>query len=322
MTYSRLLSTGSYLPAKVVTNYDLERQVDTTHEWIYSRTGIEKRHIAESGETTCDLAERAAIRALESGNTDASEIDLIVFATTTADQVFPSSACLLQERLGIAGSPAFDVQAVCAGFMYAIDVADKFIRTQSAAKALVIGAETFSRIIDWNDRATCVLFGDGAGAVVLEASETPGLHSTHLHANGKYKDLLSVPVGVSKQYDSVIDGTAYTQMQGSEVFRVAVKCMGDAADEALSANQMDIGDVDWLVPHQANLRILNATANRLGMPMEKVVVTVGEHGNTSAASIPLALDCAVRDGRIRRGHKVLIDGFGGGFTWGAALFTF
>ncbi len=322
MTYSRIRSTGSYLPSKAVTNFDLEKSVDTSHDWIYSRTGIEKRHVAADDEMTCDLAEQAARCALESGDLDASQVDLVVLATTTADQVFPSSACLLQERLGIKGSPAFDVQAVCAGFTYAIDIADKFIRTGSATKALVVGAETFSRIIDWSDRSTCVLFGDGAGAVVLESSDAPGLHSTHLHADGRYKDLLSVPVGVSKQYKYVLNGTAYTQMQGSEVFRVAVKCMGEVAEEAMSANQLNINDLDWMVPHQANVRIINATADRLGLDRRKVVVTVAEHGNTSAASIPLALDCAVRDGRIQRGHKVLIDGFGGGFTWGAALITY
>ncbi len=322
MIYSRVRSTGSYLPSKVVTNHDLENQVETSDEWIVSRTGIKERHIAEDGETTCDLAEIASRNALKFGELDASDIDLVVFATTTADQVFPSSACLLQERLGIAGSPAFDVQAVCAGFMYAVDVADKFLRTGSAQRALVIGAETFSRIIDWTDRETCVLFGDGAGALVLEASDKPGIHSSHLHANGRYKDLLCVPVGVSNQYDSVVNGTAYTRMRGSEVFRLAVKCMGEVASEALTTSGIDVSEVDWLVPHQANYRILKTTASQLGVPMEKVVVTVAEHGNTSAASIPLALDSAVRDGRIQRGQKVLINGFGGGFTWGAALFTY
>ena len=322
MIYSKICGTGSYLPSNVVTNYDLESLVDTTHDWIVSRTGIKERRIAPTEESTCDLAEHASVAALESAGVDATEIDLIVVATTTADQVFPSSACLLQQRLGIKGSPAFDVQAVCAGFMYALDVADKFIRTGSAAKALIVGAETFSRIIDWTDRSTCVLFGDGAGAMVLEASETGGVHSTHLYADGQYKDLLSVPAGVSRSFDKIIDGTAYTQMQGTEVFKVAVRCMGDVSDEALTANGASVDDIDWLIPHQANIRIISATAKRLNLPMDKVVVTVDRHGNTSAASIPLAFDTAVRDGRIKRGHNILITGFGGGFTWGSAYLTY
>ena len=322
MIYSKICGTGSYLPSNVVTNYDLESLVDTTHDWIVSRTGIKERRIAPTEESTCDLAEHASVAALESAGVDATEIDLIVVATTTADQVFPSSACLLQQRLGIKGSPAFDVQAVCAGFMYALDVADKFIRTGSAAKALIVGAETFSRIIDWTDRSTCVLFGDGAGAMVLEASETGGVHSTHLYADGQYKDLLSVPAGVSRAFDKIIDGTAYTQMQGTEVFKVAVRCMSDVSDEALAANGASVDDIDWLIPHQANIRIISATAKRLNLPMDKVVVTVDRHGNTSAASIPLAFDTAVRDGRIKRGHNILITGFGGGFTWGSAYLTY
>lgn len=322
MSFSKIIATGSYLPTNVVTNYDLEKMVDTSHDWIFSRTGIEQRHIAHSTETTCDLAEQAVYAAMESGRFDASDIDLIVVATTTADQVFPSTACILQERLGIRNSPAFDVQAVCAGFLYAIDIADKFIRTDCANRALVIGAETFSRIIDWTDRTTCVLFGDGAGAVVLEASGTPGIHSTHLRANGTYKDLLSVPVGVSRNFDQVINGSAYTQMQGGEVFKIAVKCMEQIAIEALEANDAVVDQVDWLIPHQANIRIITATARRLGIPMEKVIVTINQHGNTSAASIPLALDTAVRDGRINTGDTIMIEGFGGGFTWGSAFLTF
>ncbi len=322
MIYARVCGTGSYLPSNIVSNYDLEKTVDTSHEWILARTGIVKRHIAEDHESTCDLAEQATYEALESSGIDASEIDLIVLATTTADQVFPSSACLLQQRLGIRGSPAFDVQAVCAGFMYALDIADKFIRTKSATKALVVGAETFSRIIDWNDRSTCVLFGDGAGAMIIEASDTPGIHSTHLHADGQYKDLLSVPAGVSKNLNQIVNGSAYTQMQGSEVFKIAVKCMEKVAVEALEANQVGIEDVDWFIPHQANIRIISATAKRLNIPMDKVVVTVDQHGNTSAASIPLAFDVAVRDGRIKSGQNILIEGFGGGFTWGAAYLTY
>ena len=322
MTYARVVSTGSYLPSNRVSNYDLEKMVDTSHEWILSRTGIENRHIAEDHESTSDLAEKAAIAALEAASLSPDSIDLIVMATTTADQVFPSSACLLQDRLGIKGSPAFDVQAVCAGFMYALDIAEKFIRTASATRALVIGAETFSRIIDWEDRSTCVLFGDGAGAIIVEASDTPGIHTTHLHADGQYKDLLSVPVGVSKNFNKVVNGSAFTQMQGGEVFRIAVKCMEKVAEEALEANGIDIDSVDWMIPHQANMRIITATAKRLGMPMSKVIVTVNQHGNTSAASIPLAFDVAVRDGRIKPGDRILIEGFGGGFTWGAAFLTY
>ncbi len=322
MTYARVVSTGSYLPANRVSNYDLEKMVDTSHEWILSRTGIENRHIADEHETTSDLAEKAAVAALEAANLEPDSIDLIVMATTTADQVFPSSACLLQDRLGIKGSPAFDVQAVCAGFMYALDIAEKFIRTESATRALVIGAETFSRIIDWEDRSTCVLFGDGAGAIIVEASDAPGIHSTHLHADGQYKDLLSVPVGVSKNFNKVVNGSAFTQMQGGEVFKIAVKCMEKVAEEALEANGAEIDSIDWMIPHQANMRIITATAKRLGMPMSKVIVTVNQHGNTSAASIPLAFDVAVRDGRIKPGDRILIEGFGGGFTWGAAFLTF
>ena len=322
MTYARIVSTGSYLPSNRVSNHDLEKMVDTSHEWILSRTGIENRHIAEDHESTSDLAEKAAISALEAANLSPDSIDLIVMATTTADQVFPSSACLLQDRLGIKGCPAFDVQAVCAGFMYALDIAEKFIRTASATRALVIGAETFSRIIDWKDRSTCVLFGDGAGAIIVEASDTPGIHTTHLHADGQYKDLLSVPVGVSKNFNKVVNGSAFTQMQGGEVFRIAVKCMEKVAEEALEANGADIDSVDWMIPHQANMRIITATAKRLGIPMSKVIVTVNQHGNTSAASIPLAFDVAVRDGRIKPGDRILIEGFGGGFTWGAAFLTY
>ncbi len=322
MIYSKISATGSYLPADVMTNHDLEKLVDTSHEWIYSRTGIEKRHIAQPYESTCDLAEQAANAALEASECQADDIDLIVIATTTADQVFPSTACILQERLGIKDSPAFDVQAVCAGFLYALDIADKFIRTQSATRALVIGAETFSRIIDWTDRTTCVLFGDGAGAVIIEAAEAPGVHSTHLRANGSYKDLLSVPVGVSRNFDQIINGSAYTQMQGGEVFKIAVKCMEQIALETLQANRVTVDEVDWLIPHQANVRIISATAKRLGLPMDRVVVTINEHGNTSAASIPLALDTAVRDGRIKAGDRLLVEGFGGGFTWGSAYLTY
>lgn len=319
MNYSRIIGTGSYLPEKVMTNAELEEMVETNDAWIQSRSGIRERRIAAENEFTCDLAERAALAAIESAGISRQEIDLIVVATTTADQVFPSTACLLQHRLGVEGPPAFDVQAVCAGFMFAVDIADKFIRTGSARTALVVGAETFSRIIDWTDRRTCVLFGDGAGAVVLRGDTQPGILSTHLHSDGKYKDLLCVPTGVSRNYQAVHSGHAFVTMEGGEVFRWAVRAMSDIIGETLTANNMEIEQLDWLVPHQANIRIINAVGKRARIPTEKVVVTVDRHGNTSAASIPLALDEAVRDGRIRAGHHVLIEGFGGGFTWGSAL---
>ena len=319
MTYSRIVGTGGYLPEKILTNADLEKLVDTNDSWIQSRTGIRERRIAADDEFTCDLAENAALKAIDAAGISNSEIDLIVVATTTADQVFPSTACLLQSRLGIGGPPAFDIQAVCAGFLFAIDVADKFIKSGSATCALVVGAETFSRIIDWSDRRTCVLFGDGAGAVVLKADNEPGILSTHLHSDGKYKDLLSVPVGVSRNFNQIKSGSAFTTMEGGEVFRWAVKAMSDIVDETLDANAMNRDDIDWLVPHQANIRIINAVGKRAKIPSEKVIVTVDRHGNTSAASVPLALDEAVRDGRIKPGHHVLIEGFGGGFTWGSAL---
>jgi len=307
MIYSRIAGTGGYLPPRVVTNQDLESMVDTTDQWIQERTGIRKRHVVEDGQTTCDLAEQAALRALEAAGKAPEAVDLIVLATTTPDKTFPSTACLLQQRLGIHGCAAFDVQAVCTGFVYALGVADKFVRTGSARCALVVGAETLSRIIDWTDRGTCVLFGDGAGAVVIEASEEPGILSAHLHADGAYEELLHAPQ----------DG--FLQMRGNEVFRMAVNTLGRIVDETLEANDMQKSDVDWLVPHQANTRIIQATARKLNMPMEHVVVTVGEHGNTSAASVPLALDVAVRDGRIQRGNTLLMEAFGGGFTWGSVL---
>jgi 3-oxoacyl-[acyl-carrier-protein] synthase-3 len=322
MTYARIVGTGSYLPEKVLTNKDLESMVDTTDQWIRERTGIAQRHIAADGQTTVDLAERAAWRALEAAGITPGDIDLIVFATTTPDKVFPSCACILQARLGIHGCPAFDVQAVCSGFVYALSVADKFIRTGSSRRALVIGAEVFSRIINWQDRGTCVLFGDGAGAVVLEASEETGILSTHLHADGQYEELLHVPCGIADGFDRVKAGEAFVEMKGNEVFKVAVNTLGKIVDETLAANGMQKSDVDWLVPHQANLRIISATAKKLRLPMDRVVVTVDRHGNTSAASSPLALDAAVRDGRIQRNEVLLLEAFGGGFTWGSALLRY
>ncbi len=322
MIYSRISGTGGYLPEKVLTNDDLVKMVDTSDEWIFDRTGIRKRHIASEGETTCNLAEAAARNAIESAQIDVTDIDLIIVATTTPDKVFPSVACLLQQYLQIHGCAAFDIQAVCSGFVYALGVADQFIRNGTARCALVVGADTLSRIIDWQDRSTCVLFGDGAGAVILQASDEPGILSSHLHADGKYQELLMVPEGISQGYDQVRAGNAYIHMQGSEVFRVAVNTLEKIVDETLAANQMNKSDIDWLVPHQANIRIIVATAKKLGMPMDRVVVTVEEHGNTSAASIPLALDQAVRDGRIKRGQILLLEAFGGGFTWGSVLIKY
>ncbi len=288
MKYYRIIETGSYLPEEVLSNADLEKMVDTSDEWIVSRTGIRERRVAAEDQTTSDLALEASKKALDAAGVTKDEIDLIIFATTTADRIFPSSACLLQERLDIHGCPAFDVQAVCTGFVYALGIADKFIKTDSAKCALVIGAETLSRIIDWNDRSTCILFGDGAGAVVVKASDQPGIINSHLHADGKYKELLTVPSGISQGYKKLIDGEAYMQMEGNEVFKMAVNTLGRIVDETLEANGLKKSDIDWLVPHQANMRIINATARKLGMSLDNVVVTVDRHGNTSAASIPLA----------------------------------
>ena len=306
----------------MLTNKDMEELVDTTDEWIQERTGIRQRHIAAEDETTCDLASRAAQQAIEMAGKSNSDIDLIILATTTADKIFPGTACLLQKRLDVHGCPAFDVQAVCTGFVYALGIADKFIRAGEAKCALVVGSETLSRILDWNDRSTCVLFGDGAGAVVLEASSEPGILSTHLHADGSYEHLLHVPHGISSGYEQLKAGEAYVYMEGNAVFKMAVNKLGEIVDEALEANQFDKGDLDWLVPHQANRRIIEATARKLKMSMERVVLTVSEHGNTSAASIPLALDTAVRDGRIKKGETLMLEAFGSGFTWGSALLQF
>ena len=322
MTYSKITGTGSYLPEKVLTNKEMEELVDTTDEWIQERTGIRQRHIAAEGETTCDLAASAALRAIDMAGKSHADIDLIILATTTADKIFPGTACLLQKRLDVHGCPAFDVQAVCTGFVYALGIADKFIRAGEAKCALIVGSETLSRILDWNDRSTCVLFGDGAGAVVLEASDEPGILSTHLHADGSYEHLLHVPHGISSGYGQLKAGEAYVYMEGNAVFKMAVNKLGEIVDEALEANQISKGDLDWLVPHQANRRIIEATARKLKMSMEHVVLTVSEHGNTSAASIPLALDTAVRDGRIKKGETLMLEAFGSGFTWGSALLQF
>ncbi|MEW5942567.1 MAG: beta-ketoacyl-ACP synthase III [Pseudomonadota bacterium] len=314
--YSRIAGTGGYLPEKILTNADLERVVETSGEWIVSRTGIRERHIAADGETTSDLALQASLRAIEAAGISAADIDLIIVATTTPDLIFPSTACILQEKLGIKNNcPAFDVQAVCSGFVYALATADQFVRSGAARCALVVGAETLSRITDWNDRSNCILWGDGAGAVVLRASERPGIISTHLHADGSYRHLLNVPGGVSAGFE---DG-ATMKMEGNAVFKIAVNTLDAIVDETLAANNWQKTDVHWLVPHQANIRIIQATAKKLGMNMDQVVVTVDKHGNTSAASIPLALDTAVRDGRIKPGEAVLMEAFGGGFTWGSVL---
>jgi 3-oxoacyl-[acyl-carrier-protein] synthase-3 len=318
MIFSRISGTGSYLPAKILTNAELERMVDTTDEWIYARTGIRERHIAASDEYTSDLGIAAAKKAIEAANIDVQDIDLLIVATTTPDRIFPSTACMIQSQLGIKNnSPAFDVQAVCSGFVYALSVADSMIKTGAAKTALVIGAETMSRITDWTDRSNCILWGDGAGAVILQASDEAGIITTHLHANGSYEKLLTVPAGVSRQ-----EGDKTIKMEGNAVFKMAVNTLDQIVDETLLANGMQKSDVDWLVPHQANIRILQATAKKLDMDLDKVVVTVDKHGNTSAASIPLALDTAVRDGRIKRGDVILMEAFGGGFTWGSALIKY
>lgn len=322
MTYARITGTGGYLPENVVTNHDLEKTLDTSDQWIRERTGIEQRHVAVEGQTTVDLAEAASRLAIESAGLEPQDIDLIVLATSTPDKIFPSSACILQARLGIHGCPAFDIQAVCTGFIYALTVAEKFIKSGTNKKALVVGAEVFSRILNWEDRSTCVLFGDGAGAVILEANEETGILSTHIHADGKYENLLRVPCGIADGYDQVKAGKAFVEMKGNEVFKVAVNTLGRIVDETLAANNMMKSDIDWLVPHQANTRIISATAKKLKMSMDQVVVTVNKHGNTSAASVPLALDVAVRDGRIKKNELLLLEAFGGGFTWGSVLTRF
>jgi 3-oxoacyl-[acyl-carrier-protein] synthase-3 len=319
MSYARIVGTGSYLPENIMTNHDLEKLVDTSDQWIRERTGIEQRHIASDDETTVDLAEKASRLAIEAAGIDPSEIDLIILATSTPDKIFPSSACILQARLDIHGCPAFDIQAVCSGFIYALAIADKFIKAGGTRTALVVGAEVFSRILNWEDRGTCVLFGDGAGAVILRADQETGILSSHLHADGKYEKLLWVPFGIGDGYEEVKQGKGLVEMSGNEVFKIAVNTLGQIVDETLAANHMKKSDIDWLVPHQANIRIIKATARKLKMSMDRVVVTVGTHGNTSAASVPLALDVAVRDGRIKRGELLLLEAFGGGFTWGSIL---
>ena len=316
--HSRIAGTGSYLPAQVLTNQDLARRLDTNDAWIRTRTGIRERRIAAPAEQTSDLALHAGRAALAAANLAPADVDLVVVATTTPDMVFPSTACILQSKLGTRGGPAFDVQAVCSGFVYALAVADRMVATGSARNALVVGAEIYSRILDWNDRGTCVLFGDGAGAVVLVPSRVPGILSAHLHADGSQHRILCVPGSLNA---GAIAGSPFVHMDGQAVFKFAVNVMAQVGAEALSANGVDAGAVDWLIPHQANIRIMDATAKKLGIPAERMVVTVDRHANTSAASVPLALDEAVRDGRIVEGNRVLLIGVGGGFTWGSVFLT-
>jgi 3-oxoacyl-[acyl-carrier-protein] synthase-3 len=318
--YSRIIGTGRYLPERVLSNTDLEKMVDTSDEWIRSRTGIVERHIAADDETTSDLATNAAKRAIAAAAIDAQSIDMIVVGTTTPDLIFPNVGCLLQERLGISGCPAFSLETACSGFIYALAIADQFVRSGQVRRPLVVGAETMSRIIDWTDRETCVLFGDGAGAVILEASEAPGIIYSSLGADGRYRKLLDTDSGISK---APAEGhTPILRMKGNDVFKVAVRTLEAMVDEVLKRNDLKKGEIDWFVPHQANLRIISATAKRLGISMDKVVLTVAEHGNTSAASVPMALDTAIRDGRIQRGDLLLLEAFGGGFTWGASLLRY
>lgn len=322
MSYSRIAGTGGYLPEKVVTNKDLEAQMDTSDEWIRERTGICRRHVAADGERCSDMALAAAYEAIEMAEIEATDIDLILVATVTPDKVFPSTACIIQRRLGIHGCPAFDIQAACSGFVYALDVANRFISSGSATTALIVGSEILSRITNWEDRGTAVLFGDGAGAVILQAHDEAGVISTHIHSDGIYEDLLHVPQGIGTSYDAVRSEGAFIHMNGNAVFRRAVATLGSIAQETLDGNDIDKHDIDWLVPHQANLRIISAAAKKLDLPMDRVVVTVDEHANTSSASIPLALNTAVRDGRIKRGQLLLFEAFGAGFTWGSALVRF
>ena len=321
-TYARIIGTGSALPERVLTNADLEKFVETSDEWIHSRTGIRQRHVAAEGETTGDLAFLAAQRALEAAGVKAAELDLIILGTTTPDLIFPSTACLVQHRLGANGCAAFDVNAACSGFVYALGIADKFIRSGQSKKVLVMGAETLTRMVDWNERETCVLFGDGAGAVVLEASEEPGIYATCLHADGGYKELLWNPVGVSVGFRDEPNHGVRIKMAGREVFKVAVKTLDSLVEQTLQAGGMEASQLDWLIPHQANLRIIEATAKRLNMSMEQVIVTVDKHANTSSGSVPLALDYAVRSGKVQRGQLLLLEAFGGGFTWGSVLLRY
>ena len=318
--FSRIIGTGGYLPSRVLTNDEIAKTVDTSDAWIVERTGIRERRIADASETASSMAEIASRAALDMAGVDPQKVDLIVLATSSPDRVFPSTACLVQQRLGIRGCAAFDVQAACSGFIFALSVADQYIRAGNAKKALVIGSEINSRIVDWKDRSTCVIFGDGAGAVLLQAADEPGIMSTHIHSDGQYQDLLYLPNSSTQGCDD--REPCFLQMQGNEVFKVAVNTLGRIVDETLARNHLKKSDINWLVPHQANIRIIAATARKLRMSMDHVVVTIEKQGNTSSASVPLALDEAIRDGRIQRGHKVLLEAFGGGFAWGSALFRY
>lgn len=315
--YSRITGTGSYLPAKTLTNFDLEKMVETSHDWIMSRSGIIERHVAADDEMASDLGLHASRRAIEAAGISADQIDLVIVATTSPDKMFPSTACILQDKLGIRNrGAAFDIQAVCGGFVYALNTADLYIRGGQARTALVVGAEVLSRMLDWNDRTTCVLFGDGAGAVILQASETPGIVAGRLHADGSHQDMLKADGNIRH---GEIQGDPFIKMDGQAVFKFAVKVLSEVVEEVLAENNLQGSDINWLVPHQANIRIMEATAKKLGLSMDNVVVTVAHHGNTSSASIPLALDTAVRDGRIKPGQNILLEAVGGGFTWGAIL---
>ena len=320
--YSTIAGTGRYLPERILTNFDLEKMVDTTDEWIRTRSGIERRHLAAEGETTSDLCVEAAKNAMDAAGVGPDDIDFIAVGTTTPDRIFPNTGVLVQEKLGIHGCAAFSVETACTGFIYALSITDKYVRAGEAKCALVIGAERLSSMVDWSDRSTCVLFGDGAGAVILKPAEEPGLVSTHLHADGKYKDLLYFPSGISENFEQLKKGNDYIRMSGNEVFKVAVRTLHRIVEETLEKQQLKKSDIDWLIPHQANMRIIRATAKKLGMTMERVIQTVKDHGNTSAASVPMALDVAVRDGRIQRGDTLLMAAFGGGFTWGSALIKY
>ncbi len=320
--YSKIAGTGRYLPEKILTNFDLEKIVDTTDEWIRSRSGIERRHIAADDQATSDLCVEAARQAMDAADVVLADIDFILVGTTTPDRVFPNTGVLLQEKLGIQACAAFSVEAACTGFIYALSVADKYVRAGEANCALVLGAERLSNMVDWSDRGTCVLFGDGAGAVILKPADEPGIVSTHLHADGQYKDLLYFPSGISENFDQLKKGKDYIRMKGNEVFKVAVRTLSRIVEETLEKNQLDKSDIDWLIPHQANMRIIQATAKKLNIPMERVIQTIKDHGNTSAASVPMALDVAIRDGRIKRGDTILLEAFGGGFTWGSALIKY
>jgi 3-oxoacyl-[acyl-carrier-protein] synthase-3 len=315
MTFSKIIGSGSYLPDRVLTNQDLEKMLDTTDEWITTRTGIKQRHIIADGQVTSDMAYEASKKALQDANLDAQDIDLIILATTTPDKIFPSTACTLQAKLGIPECPAFDVQAVCSGFIYALSIAEKFIKTGTSTTALIVGADAMSRITDYKDRSNAILWGDGAGAVILKKSNEPGILSTHIHAQGKYEDMLHVPRRHDGESDTI-------EMQGNQVFKMAVNTLDAIVDQTLGVNQLKKSDIDWLVPHQANIRILDATAKKLSMSMDKVIVTIDKHGNTSAASIPLAFDEGVKTKKIKKGHIVLMEAFGGGFTWGSALIKY